>query len=80
MENHLSIIALRTPWTVWKGKKIWHWKMNSPGPVGASYGTGEEWRNNPRKKEGWSQSQNNAQLWIWLVMEVKSDDVKNNIA
>ena len=18
-------------WTVWKGKKIWHWKMNSPG-------------------------------------------------
>ena len=19
------------PWTVWKGKKIWHWKMNSPG-------------------------------------------------
>ena len=22
---------LRTPWTVWKGKKIRHWKMNSPG-------------------------------------------------
>ena len=21
----------RTPWTVWKGKKIGHWKMNSPG-------------------------------------------------
>ena len=19
-----------TPWTVWKGNKIWHWKMNSP--------------------------------------------------
>ena len=19
------------PWTVWKGKKIWHWKINSPG-------------------------------------------------
>ena len=19
------------PWTVWKGKKKWHWKMNSPG-------------------------------------------------
>ena len=27
-----------------------------------------------------SQSENNAQLWIWLVMEVKSDAVKNNIA
>ena len=24
----LSSLALRT-WTVWKGKKIWHWKMNS---------------------------------------------------
>ena len=29
--NHFSILALRTPWTVWKGKKIGHWKMNSSG-------------------------------------------------
>ena len=29
--NHFSILALRTPWTIWKGKKIGHWKMNSPG-------------------------------------------------
>ena len=31
MANHFSILALRTPWTVWKGKKIWQWKINSPG-------------------------------------------------
>ena len=31
MANHFSILALRTPWTVWKGKKIGHWKMNCPG-------------------------------------------------
>ena len=31
MGNHFSILALRTPWTVWKGKKIGQWKMNSPG-------------------------------------------------
>ena len=31
MANHFSILALRTPWTVWKGKKMRHWKMNSPG-------------------------------------------------
>ena len=31
MANHFSILALRTPLTVWKGKKIGHWKMNSPG-------------------------------------------------
>ena len=30
-KNHFSILALRTPLTVWKGKKIGHWKMNSPG-------------------------------------------------
>ena len=29
--NHFSILALRTPWTVWKSKKVGHWKMNSPG-------------------------------------------------
>ena len=29
--NHFSILALRTPWTIWKGKKIGHWKKNSPG-------------------------------------------------
>ena len=23
MANHFSILALRTPWTVWKGKKLW---------------------------------------------------------
>ena len=26
-----------------------------------------------------SQSENNAQLWMWLVMEVKSDAMKNCI-
>ena len=30
MANHFSI-ALRTPWMVWKGKRIEHWKINSPG-------------------------------------------------
>ena len=28
---HFHILALRTLWTVWKGKKIGHWNMNSTG-------------------------------------------------
>ena len=32
----------------------------------------------PEKMKRWSQSKNNTQLWMWLVMEVKSDVVKNN--
>ena len=31
MANHFSILALRTPWTIWKGKMIGYWKRNSPG-------------------------------------------------
>ena len=31
MANHFSILALRIPWTVWKGKTIRQRKMNSPG-------------------------------------------------
>ena len=27
-----------------------------------------------------SQSENNTQLWMWLVIEVKSDAIKSNIA
>ena len=51
MANHFSILPLRTPRTVWKGKKIGHWKMNLPRLVGAQYATGEKWRNNSRKNE-----------------------------
>ena len=48
--------------------------------VGAQYGTGDQWRNNSRKNERWSQSKNNTQLWMGLVMEAGSDAVKTNIA
>ena len=46
--NHSSILALRTPWTVWKGKMIGYWKRS----IGAQYATGDQWRNNSRKNEG----------------------------
>ena len=78
MANHFGILALRTPWTVWKGKKIGHWKIHCP--VGAQYATGGQWRNNFRKNEESEPKQKHTQLWIWLVMEVKSDAVKCNIA
>ena len=34
----------------------------------------------PERMKGWSQSKNNTQLWMWLVMEVKSDAIKCNVA
>ena len=52
MVNNFSILALRTTWTVWKGKKIGHWKKEElPRSVGAQYATGDQWRNNSRKYE-----------------------------
>ena len=50
------------------------------GSVGAQYATGDEWRNNSRKNEGMEPSKNNTQLWMRLVIEVKSNAVKSNIA
>ena len=32
----------------------------------------------PERMKTQSQSKNNTQLWMWLVMEVKSNAVKNN--
>ena len=50
MVNHFSILALRISWTVWKGKKIRHWKK-LPSLVDAQCATGKEWRNTSRKNE-----------------------------
>ena len=33
----------------------------------------------PERMKRWSQSKNSTQLWMWLVMEVKSDAVKSNL-
>ena len=55
-------------------------KDELPRSVGAQYATGDQWRNNSKKNEGMGPKKNNTQLWMWLVMEVKSDVVKNNIA
>ena len=49
--NHFSILALRTPWTVWKGKKDRTLKDKLTRSVGAQYTTGDQGRNNSRKNE-----------------------------
>ena len=48
--------------------------------VGAQYATADQWRNNSRKNEETEPKQKNIQLWMGLVMKVKSNAVKNNLA
>ena len=55
-------------------------KDELPRSVGAQYATGEEWRNSSRKNEEDEPKKNSAQLGMYLVIEVKSDAIKNNIA
>ena len=60
-------------------------KDELPKSVGAQYATGDQWISGDQwitseRTKGWSQSKNNTQLWMGLVMEVKSDAIKNNTA
>ena len=55
-------------------------KEELPRSLGAQYATGDQWRITPERMKGWSQSKNNTQLWMGLVIEARSDAVKSNIA
>ena len=48
--------------------------------ISAQYATGDQWRNNSRKDEGMKPKQKQYQLWMWLVIEARSDAIKSNIA
>ena len=57
-------------------------KDELPRLVGAQYATGDQWSGEitPERMKGWSQSKNNTQLWMGLVIEARSDAIKSNIA
>ena len=69
LENHMNSM---------KRKNDRMLKEELPRSVGAQYATGDKWRNNSRKKEGMEQKQKETQLWVWLVIEARSDAVKSN--
>ena len=52
-------------------------KEELPRSVDAQYATGEI---TTERMKRWSQSNNTTQLWMGLVMEVRSDAVKSNVA
>ena len=59
----LQYSCLVNPKNSMKRQKDMTLKDELPRLVGAKYATGEEWRNNSRKKRQ-SQSKNNEQLWM----------------
>ena len=55
-------------------------KEELPRLVGPQYATGEEWRNNSRKKEWMEPNQKQYSAEDVMVIETKSDGVKSNVA
>ena len=79
-DKPLQYSCLENPMNSMKRKKDRTLKDELPRSVGAQYAPGDQWRNNSRKNEELGSKQNNAQLQISLVMEVKLDAVKSSIA
>ena len=78
--NNFSILALKSPWTVWKGKKTWHQKMRPPRLVGVQYATREEPRNSSRNNEEAESKQKQHPVTDVSGVKVKSNVIKNDIA
>ena len=57
-----------------------HWKMSSPGQLVPNMLLEVSGEITLERMKRWSQSKNNTQLWMWLVIEVKSNAAKSNIA
>ena len=80
------IPTLRTSWALWKGKTIWHQKMSPLDYKVSNVILGERGGqllgtiNSCRMYERLGQSRNNTQLSMCLVLKVKFNTIKNNIA
>ena len=55
-------------------------KDELPRSVGTQYATGDHGEITPERMNRRSQSKNNTQLWMGLVIEARFDAVKSNIA
>ena len=74
----LQYSCLENPMITMKRQKDRTLKDELPRSVGAQYATGDQWRSNSRKNEETKRKQH--PVVDVLVMEVKSNAVKRNIA
>ena len=69
MADHFSVLASRTPWTVWKDKKTSHWKISPSGWQLSNMLPRESGRHlltAPERTKRLGQIGNDAQLWMCL--------------
>ena len=75
----LQYSCLENPMNSMKKQKVMI-PEDEPLGSGAQNATGEKQRNSSRKNEEAGSKQKSAQLWMYLMVKVKSDALKNNIA
>ena len=75
----LQYSCLENPLNSMKRQKDRTLKDELPRSVGAQYAAGDQWRNNSRKNEETEPKQKQHPV-VDVVMEVKSNAVKSNIA
>ena len=71
--------CLENPMNSMKRQKDMTLKDELRRSIGAQYDTEKSGEITLERMKRWSQSENNAQLWMPLVMEVKSNAIKMNI-
>ena len=76
----LQYSCLEKPMNSMRRRKDMTLKDELPRSVGAQYALEISGEIIPERMKRQSQSKNNVQLWMWLVMDVNSDAVKNNHA
>ena len=76
----LQYSCLENPMNSRKRQKDMTLKDELPRLVGANMLLEKSGEITPERMKRQSQSENNGHLWMWLMTEVMSDAVKNNIA
>ena len=76
----LQYSCLENPINSMKRQKDRTLKEELPRSVGAHMLLEISGEITPERMKGWSQSENNTQVWMGLVIEARSDAVKSNIA
>ena len=72
----LQYFCLENPMNSMKRQNDRILKEELPRLVGVQHATGNSGEIAPERMKGWSQSKNNTQLWMGLMIEARSDAVR----
>ena len=76
MASHFSILALRTPWTVWKGKMIGYRKRPGDGDGQGGLACCDSWGRKESDATEWLKwTELNCSIWKYMLTEIDKSNV-----